>query len=248
MKHSTFNGYQSKVRNHAIPYIGSLRLAKVDAGALNGLYAQMLASGRRRSSRAGRGYSGEVVERALALRSDGLTLQATADALQFEFEEASHITKDTLASLLRRQSAVDVEPAAGLDPSTVRAFNVVLHKAFKAAVKWKRLPRNPVDDADPPAMSTHPDEVETWTSSKLRSFLAATADDRLHGLWVLLATTGMRRGEAVGLRWKDVDLDLGRLRVVHTMPPAGGPHNPVDQRQDPGERPEDSDGPSSDRT
>lgn len=38
LKQSTFNGYRSKVRNHAIPYIGSLRLTKVDAGALNGLY------------------------------------------------------------------------------------------------------------------------------------------------------------------------------------------------------------------
>jgi integrase len=36
-------------------------------------------------------------------------------------------------------------------------------------------------------------------------------------LWVLLATTGMRRGEAIGLRWKDVDLDKGRLSVVQTI-------------------------------
>jgi integrase len=42
-------------------------------------------------------------------------------------------------------------------------------------------------------------------------------EDRLHALWVLLATTGMRRGEAVGLRWQDVDLDAGRLRVVQTI-------------------------------
>ena len=45
----------------------------------------------------------------------------------------------------------------------------------------------------------------------------ARADDRLHALWVLLATTGMRRGEALGLRWSDVDLDAGRLRVVQTI-------------------------------
>lgn len=39
----------------------------------------------------------------------------------------------------------------------------------------------------------------------------------MHALWVLLATTGMRRGEAIGLRWKDVDLTKGRLRVVQTI-------------------------------
>jgi hypothetical protein len=47
-----------------------------------------------------------VLERAQELRAEGLTLQATADRLQEELEEAAHITKDTLASLLRRQSAV----------------------------------------------------------------------------------------------------------------------------------------------
>lgn len=51
------------------------------------------------------------------------------------------------------------------------------------------------------------------------SFLDASreAGDRLHGLWVLLATTGMRRGEALGLRWSDLDLDTGRARVVQTI-------------------------------
>ena len=53
----------------------------------------------------------------------------------------------------------------------------------------------------------------------LRGFIEASrlADDRLHALWVVLATTGMRRGEALGLRWSDVDLDTGRLRVVQTI-------------------------------
>jgi integrase len=47
--------------------------------------------------------------------------------------------------------------------------------------------------------------------------LSREADDRLHGLWVVLAMTGMRRGEALGLRWADVDLDAGRTRVVQTI-------------------------------
>ncbi|MGE3619484.1 MAG: site-specific integrase, partial [Acidimicrobiia bacterium] len=63
------------------------------------------------------------------------------------------------------------------------------------------------------------DGVHSWDAATLREFLAASKadDDRLHPLWVLLATTGMRRGEAVGLRWSDVDLDAGRLRVVQTI-------------------------------
>lgn len=224
LKASTYNGYRSKMRNHAIPYIGSLRLTKVDAGALNGLYAQLLASGRRKPSRTGKGYSAAVVSRALELRAEGLTLQATADRLQEEMEEAAHITKDTLASLLRRQRAVGPgDSAAGLDPSTVKAVHVVLHKAFGAAVRWDRLNRNPADRADPPRTPRKPDTVKTWSADKLRSFLtwSQSSGDREHALWVLLATTGMRRGEAVGLRWQDVDLEAGTLAVIQTIQSMG---------------------------
>ena len=156
--------------------------------------------------------------------ADGLSLQATADQLQVEFDEASHITKDTLASLLRRQAAYRADPSKAddsrsLDPSTVKAVHVTLHKAFGAAVKWERLAKNPADQADPPRVPVEADKMPTWTAEQLRTFLEFTAsmEDRNHALWVLLATTGMRRGEALGLRWQDVDLDAGRLRVVQTV-------------------------------
>jgi integrase len=224
LKATTWNGYRSKVRNHVVPYIGGLRISRVDGGTLNELYAGLLQAGRRKPSRTGKGYSPEVVSRAQALRAEGLPLQATADQLQVEFEEASHITKDTLASLLRRQAAYRSDPTVvddskALDPSTVKAVHVVLHKAFGAAVKWERLAKNPADHADPPRVAVEADDMQTWTASQLRTFLESTAssDDRNHALWVLLATTGMRRGEALGLRWQDVDLDAGRLRVVQTV-------------------------------
>lgn len=224
LKATTWNGYRSKVRNHVLPYIGGMRLTRVDGGTLNKLYAELLEHGRRKPSRTGRGYSPAVVERAQELRAAGLTLQATADQLQIEFEEADHITKDTLASLLRRQAAYRSDPTVrdeslALDPSTVKAVHVVLHKAFGAAVKWERLAKNPAAVADAPKVAIKPDKMPTWTSDQLRTFLGFTSstNDRLHALWVLLASTGMRRGEGLGLRWQDVDLDAGRLRVVQTI-------------------------------
>jgi len=216
----TFDSYSRNMHNHVMDHIGSLRLAKVDAGALNGLYAKLLASGRRPSSRKGKGYSSAVVERAIELRSSGSTLQATADRLREEFEEAAHITKDTLASLLRRQTVpVDGGDAARLDPRTVNYVHTILHRAFKDAVRWGRLPRNPCDAADPPRGGPKSDGFQVWDARTLRSFLetSGASGDRLHALWVLLATTGMRRGEALGVRWSDVDLDAGRLSVVQTI-------------------------------
>ena len=106
-----------------------------------------------------------------------------------------------------------------LDPRTVNYVHTIVHRAFKDAVRWGRLARNPADAADPPRGGQKSDGVHSWDAATLRKFLAASSasGDRLHPLWVLLATTGMRRGEALGLRWSDVDLDAGRLRVVQTI-------------------------------
>jgi integrase len=219
---STFDSYSRNVHNHVSAHIGSVRLTKVDAGTLNGLYARLLASGRRRPSRTGRGYSSAVVERALELRSDGLTLAATAERLRGELAEADHITKDTLACLLRRHTAATAGgdgAGTGLDPRTVSYVHTIVHRAFKDAVRWGRLARSPADVADPPRSGQKSDGFQSWGAATLRRFLAVSSEsgDCLHALWVLLATTGMRRGEALGLRWSDVDLDAGRLRVVQTV-------------------------------
>jgi integrase len=218
---STFDSYSRNMHNHVIDHIGSTKLTRVDAGVLNGLYSLLLTSGRRLPSRTGRGYSPEVVARAQELRADGLSIAATAERLRAESEEASEITKNTLASLLRRQSehrAVDDLPA-GLNRRTVNYVHTILHRAFKDAVRWGRLARNPTDAADPPRAGQKADSVPAWDAATLRTFLSRSREngDRLHALWVLLATTGMRRGEAIGLRWKDVDFDHGRLRVVQTI-------------------------------
>ena len=98
--------------------------------------------------------------------------------------------------------------------------HVVLHRAFKDAVRWDRLHRNPCDAADPPrARQFSGDSAEVWDAGTLRTFLEGckAKGDRHYALWVMLASTGMRRGEALGLRWSDVDLDAGRLRVVQTL-------------------------------
>ncbi len=55
-----------------------------------------------------------------------------------------------------------------------------------------------------------------WTPEEAGRFLAAVAEDRLRAAWWLLLTRGLRRGELLGLRWPDVDLGGGHLRIVRT--------------------------------
>jgi integrase len=103
---------------------------------------------------------------------------------------------------------------AGLAPKTVRNIHGVLVKAFKDAVRWGRVPRNPCDSADPPAARSP--EMKAWTVDELRAFVAATSSHHWGAVWALLATTGMRRGEVLGLRWSDVDLEAGTVTIRST--------------------------------
>jgi integrase len=94
---------------------------------------------------------------------------------------------------------------------------VARHSAT-AAVRWGRIARNPADAADPPrAAATSRPAMTTWTAQEVRTFLDHTADHRLQAAFVVLATTGMRRGECLGLRWRDVDLDAGRASITQTV-------------------------------
>ena len=111
----------------------------------------------------------------------------------------------------------------GLSPMTIHHVHACLHKACKDAVRWGRITRNPLDAHDPPRKSGDgTKEMKTWDKAQLKKFLEAIADERLYALWHLIAFTGMRRGEALGLRWQDVDLENARLAVRRALVPIKG--------------------------
>ena len=58
--------------------------------------------------------------------------------------------------------------------------------------------------------------MKVWSLKELRTFLASERESRLYPLWLTLATTGMRRGEVLGLRWEDVDLEAQSLYIRQT--------------------------------
>ena len=89
----------------------------------------------------------------------------------------------------------------GLFAMTIHHVHSCLHKACKDAVRWGHISRNPLDAADPPRKKGDGTrEMRTWTKEHLRAFLESVHDDRLSSLWHTIAMTGMRRGEATGLR------------------------------------------------
>jgi integrase len=108
----------------------------------------------------------------------------------------------------------------GLSVSTRRLTHAVLHRALRDAVRWGRLVRNPADMADPPAAART--RAQAWTAKELARFLDHVRGDRLAALWRLAATTGMRRGELLGLTWRCLDLDGARLSVEQQLLPTRG--------------------------
>lgn len=106
----------------------------------------------------------------------------------------------------------------GLSPATVRRVHATLHRALRDAVRWKLLIVNPADNADPPKQrQAGSAEMATWSADEVERFLAHVEGDRLAAAWVLATTTGLRRGELLGLRWADVDLDAGRASIRQTL-------------------------------
>ena len=66
------------------------------------------------------------------------------------------------------------------------------------------------------------EKTQAWTNLELRKFLEAVGNERLYPLWLTLAMTGLRRGEALALRWADLDLERARLSVRRSLVPING--------------------------
>lgn len=128
-----------------------------------------------------------------------------------------HIKPTLGTTKLDRLNAMQLEKLyrqkldAGLSPRRVRYIHVTIRKALKDAVRLQLLSRNVADSAIPPRQVKT--EIEPLTQDEMRTLLEVSRGDRLHALYVLAITTGMRQGELIGLQWKDVDLDGGTLRV-----------------------------------
>lgn len=102
----------------------------------------------------------------------------------------------------------------GLSVKTVRYIHGILRKALADALRKGSVQRNVADLADPPKLSSAPKpQMKVWNADQLREFLEGIRDHDLYPAFYLAANTGMRRGEILGIRWEDIDLQHKRLSV-----------------------------------
>ena len=103
----------------------------------------------------------------------------------------------------------------GLAPRTVLQTHTTLHRALQQAVRWGILVRNPASVVDRPRPNRI--EMSTLTLEELLRLFETARGGRMYALFVLLGTSGMRVGEALGLKWEDVDLEGARLHVRRAL-------------------------------
>jgi integrase len=103
----------------------------------------------------------------------------------------------------------------GLSPQTAAYVHRVLHRALGHAVQWGILSVNPAESVDTPRGQRG--ELAILTKDQIRASLQAMRGSSLYPIAALGLSTGMRRGELLALRWKDVDLDKARLRVERSL-------------------------------
>ena len=146
VSHRSYDGYESIVRVHLRPSLGSLSLAKLQPQALQSYYARAC--------------------------------------------------------------------SGGLSPRTVAKHHRLLYSALKYAVRQRLIVRNMAELVDPPRW--RPKEMRSLSSEEVGRLLDA-CDAVTYPLVYVAVCSGLRQGEVLALRWRDIDLDQGTISVARTL-------------------------------
>ena len=141
------------------------------------------------------------------------------------------VAKNHIVPTLGRRKLAELTPAevdrllskkldSGLSASSVRRIRSVLAQAIDQGIRWGMVNRNAATLARAPRMAR--EEGRTLTPEQARGFLNILQGHRHQALYALMLSTGLRRGEVLGLMWKDFDSTSGVLQVRRQLKREGG--------------------------
>ncbi len=113
------------------------------------------------------------------------------------------------------QAMLNAKLEGGLSPRTVQYLRATLRRALGRALKWDMVPRTVATLVDSPKVQRP--EVQPFTPEESRALLTAVTGNRLEALYSLALVVGLRRSEALGRLWENVDLDAGTLSIRTTF-------------------------------
>lgn len=113
------------------------------------------------------------------------------------------------------QEMMNERLSAGFSTKTVAYVHQVLRTALGVAVRWDMVPRNVARLVDRPRIQRK--QINPLSPFEARKFLRAVRGHRLEALFSVALALGLRQGEALGLRWQDIDFEAGTITVRHQL-------------------------------
>jgi integrase len=224
IKPSMVQNWRDYSAYYVIPHIGKRGVHEISGEVCDALYAKLLAEGRVKAR--GKAMPAQPPVHVRRLGPGGKALPCRPHRYEDTRCHRQHEENDPLLGqpiepkkASRRQTEKAKEAAErklppGLDPKTVVNAHRMLHRTWTDFATWGWAKRNVVVDAHPPRVPRK--RRKTWNVAQLRTFLQRSRSDRFFALWVLEATSGMRRCELAGAHRDLLDLDAGTLDIGPT--------------------------------
>lgn len=151
------------------------------------------------------------LEKVVAANRRPATYSLYATTVRLYLKPALGTVPLTRLSATRVQAFLNGQLAAGRSIRRVQIMRTVLSSALTRAMREELVMRNVARLAELPSWERQP--VMPWTAAEARAFLDAAKDDPLYPAFMLLLLYGLRRGEVLGLRWRDIDQADDELRI-----------------------------------
>jgi integrase len=150
----------------------------------------------------------------------GTVKDTTADGYRWIIDHyiTPHIGRHKLTKLRAEhvQSMLAALESKGLSARTRRQARTVLGRAIRHADKWGMVPRNVVALVDAPAIGDS-ETGDALTITEAEALIRASTGDSIEALVRVALGLGIRRGEALGLMWSDIDMEHGQLTIQRTL-------------------------------